>query len=220
MTFQKLFKFVIILLIITPYFKAQEIEAQEIEKKMPNPNKNHFVKVSLLEFFSGDFSVFYEHSLSKKISVELGAGIVFKNYIKEFVDETPTSTGRKVIPGPSLNAGIRYYPYISGELFYLSADYKYRRYRTRYTTIGNNSEELNFNEYNGKSIYRLGVGYNMSLDGNMFMDFYSGVGFLGNSNKTYFQQINETTSEYDFLYDIQKETKLHFNIGIKISYKL
>jgi len=215
MKYKSLFLFVIILIIYIP-----NIKSQEIEKKVRNPNRNHYIKASLLEFFSGDFSLFYERSLNRKLSAEGGVGIVFKNYIREFVEEVASSTGRKVIPGMSLNVGIKYYPYISGELFYLSADYKYRRYRTRYTTIGNNSEELNFNEYNGRSIYRLGVGYNMALDENMFMDFYSGVGFWQNSNKTYFQQVNETTSEYDFLFDIQKETKLHFNIGIKIAYKL
>ena len=194
--------------------------AQEKKEDKQPKYKHHYLKVSLLEFFSGDFSFFYERSLNKKISTEIGAGIVFKNFIREFVDENTSSDGRKVIPGMSFNVGIRYYPYIPGELFYLSADYKYRRYRTKYTTTGNNGENLNFNEYNGRSIYRLGVGYNLGLDERMFLDFYSGIGFWGDSNKTYFQQINANTLEYEFIQDIQKETKLHFNIGIKFSYKL
>ncbi|MDG1842498.1 MAG: DUF3575 domain-containing protein [Crocinitomicaceae bacterium] len=194
--------------------------AQEKNEDKKAKYKHQYLKVSLLEFFSGDFSFFYERSINKKISAEIGTGIVFKNFIREFVDESTSSAGRKVVPGMSFNFGIRYYPYIPGELFYLSADYKYRRYRTKYTTTGNNGENLNFNEYNGRSIYRLGVGYNLALDSRMFLDFYSGIGFWGDSNKTYFQQINENTLEYEFIEDIQKETKLHFNIGIKFSYKL
>ena len=194
--------------------------AQEKNEDKQAKYKHQYLKVSLLEFFSGDFSFFYERSINKKISAEIGTGIVFKNFIREFVDESTSSAGRKVVPGMSFNVGIRYYPYIPGELFYLSADYKYRRYRTKYTTTGNNGENLSFNEYNGRSIYRLGVGYNLALDERMFLDFYSGIGFWGDSNKTYFQQINANTLEYEFIQDIQKETKLHFNIGIKFSYKL
>ena len=198
------------------------IMGQEINNKtIYTEKKPQYLKAGLLEFFSGDFSMYYERVISNKISLEAGAGIVFKNFLKEFVEENTSANSKQVIPGPSLSASIRYYPYIPGELFYLSAGYKYRRYRTKYTNISNaNQQEETFKEYYGKSIYRLGAGFNFVLDEKMLLDLYSGIGFFGASSKTYFQQINDDTGEYEFISDIQKETKLHFNIGVKISYKL
>ena len=206
-----------IFLIISPSVIAQEINNRDISSE----NKPHYLKAGLLEFFSGDFSMYYEKVISKKVSLEAGAGIVFKNFLKEFVEENSTANSKQVIPGPSLSASIRYYPYIPGELFYLSAGYKYRRYRTKYSNISNtNQQEETFKEYYGKSIYRLGAGFNFILDENMLLDLYSGIGFFGASSKTYFQQINDDTGECEFISDIQQETKLHFNIGVKISFKL
>ena len=89
-------------------------------------------KIGVQEIFMGDLSGYYERVLSKKVSVEFGSGVVLRNYLREFVQETVQPESRRILLGMSMNAGLKYYPIIQGEALYLSMVYKVRRYRTQY----------------------------------------------------------------------------------------
>jgi hypothetical protein len=177
-------------------------------------------KLGVQEIFMGDLSGYYERVLSKKVSVEFGSGVVLRNYLREFVQETVQPESRRILLGMSMNAGLKYYPFIPGEALYLSMDYKVRRYRTQYktvSTIGN--ETLVFNEYDQKNIYRLGVGYTYCMDDHIFMDFYSGVGLAGLTNQSMVPQMNYNTNEWEFIKSRTFDVKLHFNVGLKFGYR-
>jgi len=178
------------------------------------------VKLGVQEIFMGDLSGYYERVLSKKVAVEFGAGVVLRNYLREFVQETVQPESRRILLGMSMNAGIKYYPFIPGEAMYLSMDYKVRRYRTQYktvSTIGN--ETLIFNEFDQKNIFRLGIGYMYCLDDHAFLDFYSGVGLAGLTNQSMVPQMNPNTNEWEFIKSRTHDVKLHFNVGLKFGYR-
>jgi hypothetical protein len=178
------------------------------------------VKLGVQEIFMGDLSGYYERVLSKKVAVEFGAGVVLRNYLREFVQETVQPESRRILLGMSMNAGIKYYPFIPGEAMYLSMDYKVRRYRTQYktvSTIGN--ETLIFNEFDQKNIFRLGIGYMYCLDDHAFLDFYSGVGLAGLTNQSMVPQMNPNTNEWEFIKSRTYDVKLHFNVGLKFGYR-
>ena len=178
------------------------------------------VKLGVQEIFMGDLSGYYERVLSKKVSVEFGAGVVLRNYLREFVQETVQPESRRILLGMSMNAGIKYYPFIPGEALYLSMDYKVRRYRTQYktvSTIGN--ETWIFNEYDQKNIYRLGIGYVYCMDDHIFLDIYSGVGLAGLTNQSMVPQMNPNTNEWEFIKSRTFDVKLHFNVGLKFGYR-
>lgn len=178
------------------------------------------VKIGVQDIFMGDLSAYYERVLNKKIAVEVGSGLVLRNYIHDFVQETTQPQSRRILLGTSMNAGIKYYPFLPGEAVYLSMDYKFRRYRTQYKTVSTmGNETLIFNEYSQKNIFRLGIGYLYCLDDRVFLDFYSGVGFSGLTDQTMVPQLNQTTNEWEFTKARTFDVKLHFCVGLKFGYR-
>lgn len=162
------------------------------------------IKVGVAPIFVGEMAGFYEKSFSKKTTFELGAGILTDNYIKNFLEEVLAVQARKVVPGPSLSAGIRYYPRNLGRDFYFITELKYRLYLKKFSQVGSPSTT----EYDQRIIPRFGVGYHIYFDEKFFLDMSANVGF--SLNKSY---------EIGDLYP-GKYVKLHFGIGLKFSYQL
>jgi hypothetical protein len=178
------------------------------------------LKIGVQEIFMGDLSVYYERILTKEIAVEFGSGVVLRNYLRDFVQETTPSESRKILLGMSMNAGIKYYPFLPGEAVYLGMDYKVRRYRTQYKTVSTSGNEtMIFNDYNQKNIFRIGIGYIYCMDDHAFLDFYSGVGFAGLTNQTMVPQLNPSSTEWEYVKTQTFDVKLHFNVGLKFGYR-
>ena len=183
------------------------------------PSKN-IVKVGINEVFYGDVSFYYERVVSKKIAIEIGSGLVFRNFLKNFFQELPQSQSDKMLLGPSLNLKCKYYPYIPGESLYFSSDFKFRRYRTEYATTsisGNNL--LTFNEFEQRSIFRFGLGFIHCVDQHFTIDYYTSIGLTGVLNQNIVPLYDQNTNEYTYLKDQFKDVLLHFTAGLKFGYR-
>lgn len=188
-------------------------------KSLFTPSKN-IVKLGINEVFYGDVSFYYERIISKKLAVEVGSGLVFRNFLKGFFQEVPQSTSDKMLVGPSINIKCKYYPYIPGESLYFSTDFKFRRYRTQYSTTsisGNNL--LTFNEFEQRNIFRFGLGFIQCVDQHFTIDYYTSIGLTGVLNQNIVPLYNQNTNDYTYLKDQFRDVVLHFTAGLKFGYR-
>lgn len=188
-------------------------------KSLFTPSKN-IVKIGINEIFYGDVSVYYERVFSKKLAVEIGSGIVFRNFFKNFFQEVPQSQSDKMLLGPSLNLKCKYYPYIPGESLYFSSDFKFRRYRTQYSTTsmtGNNT--ITFNEFEQRNIFRFGLGFIQCVDQHFTIDYYTSIGLTGVMNQNIVPMYDQNTNDYSYLKEQFKDVLLHFTAGVKFGYR-
>lgn len=183
-------------------------------------HSQNILKLGINEIFFGDVSVYYERVLTKKLSAEVGSGIVFRDFIKDFFQEVPKSQSDKLLLGPSINLKCKYYPYIPGESLYFSSDFKFRKYRTQYTTTsvsGNNI--LTFNEFEQRSIFRFGLGFIQYVDQHLTIDYFTSIGLTGVLNKNIVPVFDQNTNDYTYLTDQFRDVLLHFTAGLKIGYR-
>lgn len=186
-------------------------------KSLFTPSKN-IVKVGINEIFYGDVGFYYERVFSKKVAIEIGSGLVFRNFFKNFFQEVPQSD--KMLIGTSFNLKCKYYPYIPGESLYFSSDFKFRRYRTQYSTTsisGNNT--LTLNEFEQRSIFRFGLGFIQCVDQHFTIDYYTSIGLNGVLNQNIVPQYDQTTNDFTYLKDQFKDVLLHFTAGVKFGYR-
>lgn len=183
-------------------------------------HSKNILKLGINEIFFGDVSVYYERVLTKKLSAEVGTGIVFRDFLKDFFQEVPKSQSDKLLLGPSINLKCKYYPYIPGESLYFSSDFKFRKYRTQYTTTsvsGNNI--LTFNEFEQRSIFRFGLGFIQCVDQHLTIDYFTSIGLTGVLNKNIVPLFDQNTNDYTYLTDQYRDVLLHFTAGLKIGYR-
>ncbi len=183
--------------IFTILFLSVNLRAQNYE--LP---KNS-IKVSVLPIFVGEVNINYERILSKKISGELAIGFVTDNYLMNFLSESNSPSANKVLMGPSAGILFKYYPFIAGDELYLDIEFKYRRYRKRYSQ---DAGAFQFNEYNERFIPRIGVGYHHFLDENLFFDISGNLGLV-------FQNTLLFSNE-----NVNQTIKLNFGLGLKFGY--
>jgi hypothetical protein len=188
-------------------------------KSLFSPSKN-ILKIGINEVFYGDVSLYYERVINKKLAVEIGSGLVFRNFLKGFFQEVPQSESDKMLLGPSFNLKCKYYPYSPGESLYFSTDFKFRRYRTEYSTTsisGNNI--LTFNEYEQRSIFRFGLGFIQCIDQHFTIDYYTSIGLTGVLNQNIVPLYDQATGENIYLKDQYRDILLHFTAGLKFGYR-
>jgi hypothetical protein len=188
-------------------------------KSLFTPSKN-IVKLGINEVFYGDVSFYYERIISKKLAVEVGSGLVFRNFLKGFFQEVPQSSSDKMLLGPSINLKCKYYPYIPGESLYFSTDFKFRRYRTQYSTTsisGNNL--LTFNEFEQRNIFRFGLGFIQCVDQHFTIDYYTSIGLTGVLNQNIVPLYDQNNNDYTYLKDQFRDVVLHFTAGLKFGYR-
>ncbi len=167
------------------------------------PHKNQ-VKLGFSSVVKGDFLVGYERLITKKISTEIDLGVLTRDYAEDFFYEISTSEEKISLPGLSLATGIRYYPIFPLDLFFVSAEMKYRYYRYSSSELVN--EESKENEQ--RITPRLGVGYILHLDEHFNFDMSGLMGFTFKRNSI--DQQNNLNGP--------SPNKFHFGLNIKFSY--
>ena len=188
-------------------------------KSLFTPSKN-IVKLGINEVFYGDVSFYYERIISKKLAIEVGSGLVFRNFLKGFFQEVPQSTSEKMLLGPSINIKCKYYPYIPGESLYFSTDFKFRRYRTQYSTTSiSGNTLLTFNEFEQRNIFRFGLGFIQCVDQHFTIDYYTSIGLTGVLNQNIVPLYDQNTNDYTYLKDQFRDVILHFTAGLKFGYR-
>jgi hypothetical protein len=188
---RKFFSFLILLIVYSAYS----------QRFIPHKNQ---VKLGFSSIVKGDFLFGYERLLTKKISAELDLGVLTRDYSEDFFYEISTSEEKISLPGLSLATGIRYYPIFPLDLFFVSAEMKYRYYRYSSSELIN--EESIENEQ--RITPRLGVGYILHLDEHFNFDMSGLMGFTFKRNSI--DQQNNLNAP--------SPNKFHFGLNIKFSY--
>ncbi len=146
----------------------------------------NLLKFGMLEPFSGSFSVYYERVLTEKISAEIGLGLTINDYLNVALNDLDDlfggSNGSQARLGQAFSLGVRYFPGLIPEDFYVAPEFRFKRYVSTqsYTEDG---IDKTFNESKVLSVGRVTFGYQYLVMDNIFWDFYGGFGIAQVSQK-------------------------------------
>ncbi len=188
------------------------------EKMEVNNTAKNLVKLSLLEPFTGDISLYYERVLGKNISAEFGLGMTIDDYMGSvlfedegfFVDDTKTS-----LLGYSFGLGFRYYPYAASDEFYFAPEFKYRYYHSEF---GGSPFSAPIEESKSRANFRISVGYVYFFDDKIFIDYFGGVGVAANKYSRYTDVYNPNTGQTEFAIVDSKRLRPWLTLGVKIGF--
>lgn len=174
--------------------------------------KNVF-KINPLLFFRGEIPLYYERALTPKLSLELGVGFTYRNYLAlSFVgdDADDFGAGTKIIARPSFHIAARFYLQddLEPQGFYLQPEFAHLRYSkdisTKMDTTGVFTGEslLDDRTYND---LRFLAGYQMlSGSSNWMVDFYGGLA-LRSRNMVVVKENHDVTAE-TYTYTVTETT--------------
>lgn len=186
-------------------------EDSELEKNV--------VKVSLFELASGDFPIYYERVLSDRFTAEVSAGITFGDYYGSLFSSSEISPLESSVDakyGYSFSAAIRFYPIEALDEFYISPEFKYRKYNwdrdveafidgppyTIQETVSENRVYV---------MPRITFGYTYFYDYNLSLDWHVGVGMNTPTESIYDFEVNQVIQE-------KQNTRPRLHLGLKIGY--
>ncbi|MEX0965976.1 MAG: hypothetical protein WD077_01965 [Bacteroidia bacterium] len=174
-------------------------------------NVKHIFKVNPLNIFIGDFPVYYEHKLDKRLSVEVGAGYTFRNYIFGIWQTTASQVPefidiREAEPGFSARASLRYFPnklregIYDIEGFYFGPEIQYKAYNMSVLECDpdfpNRYTENTKSEHRNLLDIKITFGYQQFYSGNFIVDFYGGIGVRSKDQNLHFCDWDETQRSF------------------------
>jgi hypothetical protein len=184
--------------------------------------KNLF-KLSLLEAFSGDISLYYERVLSENAAVELGIGATIDDYLGSIVyaDDPYTTSidGSTSLIGRSFALGFRYYPFKASDEFYFAPEFKYRFYHSQ-TNYGSVSAPNLLESSKNFTNFRISVGYVYYFDDNIFIDYYAGVGLANFHYRGYNSVYDGNTGLTNYVAFDQTRPRPWLSLGVKFGFGL
>ena len=211
-------------------FSSKTLQAQEVPKvvvfnqsteedKWMTPH--NILKLSLLEMFAGDISMYYERVLGENIAAEVGVGMTIDDYLGSaiFDDEFgAVSDDVQQLIGHSFGAGFRYYPYAASDEFYFGPEFKYRFYHTLYNVYDGTASPQSFEEQKRVISARMTVGYNLWLDDNIDMDFYAGIGLNVYKLREYEAVYDQNTGIYAYQERNISRPRPWLTLGLKFGF--
>jgi len=177
------------------------------------------LKFGMLEPFSGTFSVYYERVLTDKISAEVGLGLTIDDYLNIAInglDDLFNEGPRQPKIGQAFSLGVRYYPGIVPEEFYVAPEFRFKRYVNTFTYEDATGLPVVENESRSISIGRLSFGYHYLVQDNIFWDFYGGFGIGQEKGQRYEQFYNDVTEEFEYQNIVETGLTPRLHIGIKL----
>ncbi|WP_146194248.1 hypothetical protein [Brumimicrobium oceani] len=188
----------------------------EQEESLPKEESN-VIKFNLLELMSsGDYSLYYEKALLNVLSAEIGLGITSGDNWGDFGSDTYFYNSKEENKiGFSFAAALRFYPSELFEDFYVSAEYKFRKYRwdreVMEFTSNYSAVISSIDESRRHSIARLNFGYILFLTNQLSLDSHFGLG-INMVQEIYY-------NNQSFILDEKKSgVKPRVNLGLKIGY--
>ncbi|MFZ5554251.1 MAG: hypothetical protein ACOZCO_14125 [Bacteroidota bacterium] len=186
-------------------------------KKNDSPEYSGAIKLSPLLAIVGDFPVFYEHVLKKKVSVEGGIGITYPNIFMGGLFESngfyENFDERKRKIGYSISTNIRLYPSYVFDEFYFGVDIKYRSYLMELESCGSTSyqdKKETISTFDSKLL----IGYITDVGSSAIIEYYFSFG-LRNIVFDYYDC--NTSGGLTTLFKIKEENTIpHFSLGIKL----
>lgn len=192
---------------------------QADEQDAPNPGLPNMLKLSVLEPFSGDISMYYERIVGNNVSLEAGLGFTIDNYFGSilFNDINGSNSSRTPLIGPSFALGLRYYPFVASEEFYFAPELKYRYYHwTRELAFGNGTDTRE--ESTRMVNYRVTVGYQFFFDDKIFIDYYAGVGLALYKFRQYEELYDSNAGIWTNTLEVRNIPRPWLTLGIKFGF--
>jgi len=164
------------------------------------------IKINAFSFLRGEFPVYYERAITHDVSVEIAAGITFRNYIPltMFGDEVDDfSAGTEIKIGPSFHAGFRYYflDDIEPQGGYLQLGFSYLQYikDIRPKDVNGEITDVRYRDTQTFNDIRLVYGYQLlSARSNWLFDFYGGVGMRDKQATNVIENYDVTTNVWSY----------------------
>lgn len=165
------------------------------------------MKISLFEYFSGDFALYYERAMGDKFGLEMSLGVTVFDFVGSLFDDFLYDYDEKVFQyGLSYSLSLRFYPIELFEEFYIAPEYKYRKYRWTYQSYYGD-----FQETKKHSLPRLNIGYSYFYDNNLLFDYFFGIGMNRETKERYDDYENDIITE-------NLNPRPRFHIGFKVGY--
>ncbi|NOQ70797.1 MAG: hypothetical protein GQ574_02280 [Crocinitomix sp.] len=178
----------------------------------------NLVKFGMLEPFSGTFSVYFERVLTDKLSAEVGLGLTIDDYLNVAINDLDNlfdSGPREPKIGQAFALGLRYYPGLIPEDFYVAPEFRFKRYVNTFTYDDAGLSVVK-NEARSLAIGRITFGYQYLVMDNIFWDFYGGFGIAQENGNSYEQVYNEITEVFEYQNFEQSGLTPRLHIGIKL----
>lgn len=184
-------------------FKNEEsIHQQEFKSTF------NILKINIVEFIPGDFSLYYERGFGEMIGFEMGLGTTIYDYVSSFLnDHDVYNSNIRFSYGLSYSFALRFYPIDLFEEFYIAPEYKFRKYNWE----RDYSNGTTANEMRKLSLPRINLGYAFFYDNNLLFDYFFGIGFANETRETYESSAGQVVKA-----DMNPRPRFH--MGIKIGY--
>lgn len=184
------------------------------------------IKLNPLLLLRGEVPIYYEHALSRRVSLVLAAGISTRNTLDmghshEHVDAY--SAGTKVIAKPALHAGLRYYLtkdmeaqgfYVQGEFVYLdhSKNITLKDAQGRFTERTLRDQRIYKDE-------RLYFGYQrLASTSNWLFDAYGGLGLRSRAMDEVNEHLDLGDGKWSYTQEVVRDQVVAYFLGIKVGY--
>lgn len=181
-------------------------KSEESSKDNLNLEQN-ILKLSVLEYFSGDFALYYERALGDMFGLEMSLGVTVFDYVGSIFDDFLFGYDEKIFQyGLSYSLSLRFYPIDLFDEFYIAPEYKFRRYKWKREYSSGDEEESR-----KISLPRLNIGYSYFYDNNLLFDYFVGIGLNNETREWYDVNVSQVVTE-----DLNPRPRFH--IGFKIGY--
>lgn len=185
--------------------------------------KNMF-KINPLLFLRGEIPLYYEHALTHNLSLEVAAGITYRNYINIDVagdDLDAFDAGTEIIPKFSYHIGARYYftDDIEPQGTYLQADFVHLDHSK------NIAQKDSTGQFTGKKLLdqrvyndlRLLFGYQrLGGNSNWLFDLYCGVAFRTRDMQIVHETLDLTNDMWSYRVEEKHDNVPAFFLGVKV----
>jgi len=187
------------------------------------------IKINPLLFFRGEIPIYFEHAISQRVSMEIGAGVTYRNYLHlTFAgdDADDFGAGTKIIPKPAFHLGARYYfkDELEPDGAYLQIEFAYLDYAKDISLKKDTTGEFTGKTLHDERVYndvRLYYGYQLlNSSSNWLFDVYGGVALRSRHLEVVHenQKVDALTGVLTYDYTLDKSTDLvpAFFLGIKV----
>ncbi|MGB0933166.1 MAG: hypothetical protein ACPGU5_02725 [Lishizhenia sp.] len=191
------------------------------DTEKPKTIYKNLIKLSALEIFSGDISLYYERIVSENFSFEGGLGFTIDDYLEGFFNDSfdnfSSNEDRVSKIGVSTSIGFRYYPFLASEEVYFAPELKYRYYHSDYE-FGTNENPVFFKETKTIINPRITVGYVYFFDDKIFVDMFAGLGIAFQNRQDITSVYDNVNDEYVYSLDNGGGPRPRLSLGVKFGF--
>lgn len=187
--------------------------------------KNVF-KINPLLFFRGEIPLYYERALTARLSLEVGIGVTYRNYLALSIagdDADDYGRGVEIQAKPSFHIGGRYYHQIDIEPqgWYTQLEFAHVEYSKRILhkdSLGRFPEDPESSDdvrtYNDLRLY---MGYQLfSSSSNWMADIYGGVALRSRNSVKVIETLDLVNDQYTYVIEETDDTVPAFFLGFKV----